>query len=243
MVDWKSGLKKVGSGMWKGAKIAAKETGKAVKKQSRKNEILNRMSSRQIKRMAKYHGIEPMTFFEERPTTEDYQNAIAMKMSLEKIIENARRMGIKVNDVVEMVEKDKMDDEFDDYKKRGMDDLVQEITTSIRKFKPVRRFKSEFPYQLELVGYLKSRFPSADIERQISSSRPDIVIGGVAIEVKGPTFRKDLDSIASKCMRYPQYFKRGLIVVLFNVQITQRYYDDWKKGLKSMFPEVVVIRI
>ena len=121
------------------------------------------------------------------------------------------------------------------------EELINQIVETIKEFRPARRYRNEFPYQIELVGYLKSKFPYADIEQQKGSSRPDIVIGNVAIEVKGPTRTQDLKTIADKCMRYYQHFE-GLIVVLFEVDVYEPRYEEWKRGLKNTFPNVRVIR-
>ena len=75
------------------------------------------------------------------------------------------------------------------------------------------------------------------------STRPDIITRGVAIEIKGPTSMRDLQTIADKCLRYPQYFPNGMICVLFNVSITDQLYFDWLNGMKRDFPDVKVIRI
>lgn len=80
------------------------------------------------------------------------------------------------------------------------------------------------------------------MEKQRGSSRPDIVIGGIAIEVKGPTRDKDLKTIADKCMRYSQYYKQGLIVVLFDTDVNPYMYKEWFEGLKKTHPQVVVIK-
>ena len=91
------------------------------------------------------------------------------------------------------------------------------------------------------MGYLKSKFSDADIEQQKGSSRPDIVIGDVAIEVKGPTKTRDLETVADKCMRYYQHFGE-LVVVLFEVEVSERRYGEWKRGMETTFPNVRIIR-
>jgi hypothetical protein len=78
------------------------------------------------------------------------------------------------------------------------------------------------------------------VEHQKDSSRPDIVIGDVAIEIKGPNNENGLRSIADKCLRYPLYFEKGLIIVLFDVKVTSRYIDDWRLGLQNKFPHVII---
>jgi len=102
--------------------------------------------------------------------------------------------------------------------------LINKVVDEIERFKPLRKYKNEFPYQIELVGYLKSTFPGADIEQQKGSSRPDIIIEDVAIEVKGPTRTQDLQTIADKCMRYYQHFGE-IVIVLFEVDVYEPRYD------------------
>ena len=110
--------------------------------------------------------------------------------------------------------------------------MINQVVEAIEEFKPARRYKNEFPYQVELVGYLKSKFPHADIEQQKGSSRPDIVVGDIAIEVKGSTRTQDLKTIADKCMRYYQHFGE-LVIVLFEVDVYEPRYEEWKKGIKK----------
>ena len=119
--------------------------------------------------------------------------------------------------------------------------MINQVVEAIEEFKPARRYKNEFPYQVELVGYLKSKFPHADIEQQKGSSRPDIVVGDIAIEVKGSTRTQDLKTIADKCMRYYQHFGE-LVIVLFEVDVYEPRYEEWKKGIKNTFPNVRIIK-
>lgn len=119
--------------------------------------------------------------------------------------------------------------------------LINQIISEIGDFQPAKKYQNEFPYQVELVGYLKAKFPHAGIERQKGSSRPDIVVGDVAIEVKGPTRTKDLQTIADKCLRYYQHFGE-LIIVLFEVDVYEPRYNEWKKGIENIFPSIKIIR-
>ncbi len=64
----------------------------------------------------------------------------------------------------------------------------------------------------------------------------------VAIEIiKGPTGRRKLNDVSNKLIRYPEHFKH-IIVVLFDVNVNERYYKEWYSGLTKKFPEVIVIR-
>ena len=119
--------------------------------------------------------------------------------------------------------------------------MINQIVSEINNFNPSRKYKNEFPYQIELIGYLKHKFPNADIEKRKGSSRPDIIVGDVAIEIKGPTRTRDLQTIADKCMRYYQHFGE-LIIVLFDVNVYEPRYNEWKKGINNTFSKVKIIR-
>lgn len=115
------------------------------------------------------------------------------------------------------------------------------VVDEIENFQPARKYGNEFSYQVELTGYLKSKFKGVDIEKQKGSSRPDIIIEDIAIEIKGPTRSKDLVTIFDKCGRYYQHFAE-LIIVLFETDVYGPRYDEWLKAIKNTFPRVKVIR-
>ena len=127
------------------------------------------------------------------------------------------------------------------YKKKAKRKLINQIIQNISHFKSFREYGEEFPYQIDLARYLKHYFHSTEIEVQRGSSRPDIVIDNIAIEIKGPTNNEDLRTLADKCMRYLQHFNK-LIIVLFEVCVTDEFYSDWEKILKKTFPEVILIK-
>ena len=105
--------------------------------------------------------------------------------------------------------------------------LFDKVVAEIEKLKlPKRQLKREESYHLSLYVWLKKSFPSAKIEEQRGGARPDISIDDIAIEVKGPTENPDLNSIANKCLIYPQYFPDGLILVLFDVNVVDRRYNE-----------------
>ena len=117
------------------------------------------------------------------------------------------------------------------------------VVAEIKKFKlPKRQLKIEESYHLSLYAWLKKSFSSAKIEEQRSGTRPDISIDDIAIEVKGPTKNPDLNSIANKCLIYPQYFPDGLIIVLFDVNVGNRRYNEWLEGMRRTHPDARVIR-
>ena len=113
----------------------------------------------------------------------------------------------------------------------------------IHKFEPIiENYPNELPYQIDLARYLMQYFPNTKVELQKGSARPDIIIDNIAIEIKGPTWENGLQTIADKCLRYPQYFERGFIIVLFDVKVTNRFLDDWSNGLKQKFPKITFLK-
>ncbi|MEM7821437.1 MAG: FeoB-associated Cys-rich membrane protein [Candidatus Aenigmatarchaeota archaeon] len=137
----------------------------------------------------------------------------------------------------EEVERWKKEDE----EAKEKESLFYRVVKEIEEFTPAKEeLRHEYNYQLNLHGWLKRTFPSAVIEKQKGSSRPDIVVDTIAIEIKGPTGRAELETIASKAMRYSHYYE-GLIVVLFELKVSPQYYQEWLEGLKRHFPNVRVI--
>ena len=127
--------------------------------------------------------------------------------------------------------------------KPAEDTLFQKVVEAIRNFEPSRRYRNEFGYHTELQGYLKSHFPDSRVELKTGSSRPDIVISDIAIEVKGPTTRRDLQTIPDKIIRYSRYYSK-IIIVLFEPKVNPRFLREWLKGLKEThFPRVKAIKI
>lgn len=115
------------------------------------------------------------------------------------------------------------------------------IIKIIRKFQPYRDYKRELPYQVDLARFLECKFKDVTLEEQRGSSKPDIIVkSDTAIEVKGPTKSHDLDTVASKCMRYCQHYE-NVIVVLFNLEVNEKYYLEWKLGMKDKFSNIEII--
>lgn len=119
--------------------------------------------------------------------------------------------------------------------------LFHRIIESVKKFEPSKKYGHEFGYHTELQGWLKSNFPSAKVELQTGASRPDIVIDNIAIEVKGPTDNRALDTLATKCLKYSHYYPH-LVIVLFEPIFSESNYSEIVKGIKKYFPSVEVIK-
>ena len=127
--------------------------------------------------------------------------------------------------------------------KKKYGDLFLSVINEINVFKPLLPdYENELPYHIDLARWLQAKFPMLKVELQRGSSRPDIVIEDIAIEIKGPTYEEGLQSIADKCLRYHHHFKK-MIVVLFDIQTkTSRFFNEWEEGLKKHFPDVMVIK-
>ncbi len=209
------------------------ETGNFVKVRLTKIDWIEysarKLSLDEIKKYAKSHQINIRDLEAEEKQMEISREEDYLKKK-EEI--NRRGPGEEFNDINDM---------FEDlsYSKEVFHNLID----SINLFQPLRYYNEEKFYQVELTGWLKSHFPNSfiDIEVQKGYSRPDIIVDNVAIEIKGPTSRQDLESIYGKCHRYLQDYP-SLIVVLFNVNVSEDRYQDWESGVKQHFPDVVILR-
>jgi len=119
--------------------------------------------------------------------------------------------------------------------------MINRVADAIRAYRPPKPLRDEYAYQMGLHGYLEHEFSGTQVEVQRGHSRPDLVIGDIAIEVKGPTDTMALQTVPDKAMRYMQKFKH-LVVVLFEPQFNEGRYNEWLQGMKFKFPEVIVIR-
>lgn len=127
---------------------------------------------------------------------------------------------------------------------RKMDEkaqLINRVAEAIKAYHPPRQLRDEYAYQMGLHGFLQNQFKEVEVEVQRGHSRPDIVIGDIAIEIKGPSDSVALMSVSDKAMRYMQHFKY-LIVVLFEPQFNEGRYQEWLRGMERTFSSVIVIR-
>jgi hypothetical protein len=248
----------IGRGMVMGIKKLVRYSKKKRQIRKWKDAILRRMKMSQLKKLCFEQKVSikktelredkngELYWKELNCTKRDLVSRLKNRSSLNTIISFAQRNNIRIKDVLTDREKKMREWELkslhDKVKKTGSNFLLQ-LEKAIRKFTPIRHYNKELPYQDTLASVLRERFPSTKIEVSRGSTRPDIVVRGVAIEIKGPTGMKDLQTIADKCLRYPQYYPRGMICVLFNVTVSDQLYTDWLKGMKRDYPEVIVIRI
>ena len=227
-----------------------------------KSKILQRMSQYQINKICLENNISTkktvirmndddddalFDFKKEKCTKDELISRIRKKLSLDMIMSYAKRGRVNVQDIRNEIDKTFSEWEIKELerqaKQNNYDEMLTEIERTIHKFKPFRRYEREYAYQDTLAAFLKSQYPNTKIEESRGSTRPDIFVNGIAIEVKGPTYVKDLQTIADKCLRYTQYFPQGLICTLFDVKVSKKFYDDWLKGMKMNFPDVRIVRI
>ena len=124
-------------------------------------------------------------------------------------------------------------------KLRSIEDpsLMDKIVREIELYQHPRNELKEYHYQIGLHGFLKHAIPTTEFELLRGSARPDIVVGNIAIEIKGPTRVQDLQTIADKIGRYLNQFDK-LIIVLFNVLVPTKYLNDYLNGTKLYKDEV-----
>jgi hypothetical protein len=120
--------------------------------------------------------------------------------------------------------------------------LQVNVENAIRNFKPGKRWQYERQYQDELYDWLKRDFPYiVEYEIQTGSSRPDLVIKDIAIEIKGPTGNRELDTLTTKFLKYSNYYP-NFIIVLFDCNFTEGHYNDIYNGIRKHCPNVRIIR-
>jgi hypothetical protein len=255
----KRGLVTVGKGIVKGTKKLVDASKKTMQIRRWKEDILRRMSMSHLKRLCfekkigtkknvlKEDGRTGDLYWKEYDCTKgDLVSRIKNRVQLDYIINYAKRNHVNIRDILRDINQKKTEWQIKDLNEKMREDgedFFKNLEKAILEFiTPRRYYNEEKYYQDTLASWLKSKFPDTDIEVSRGSTRPDIVVGGVAIEVKGPTFDKDLTTIPDKCVRYYQYFPSGMICVLFNVHVNQQRYNDWLKGMNEKHPEVLVIK-
>lgn len=247
MSDLQDGLKKIGIFAGKQiAKSAQNIVGSvkdSVKNSDRKKQILDKIYAPNLKKFARLRGIYPETFFDDEPTIDDWKDAIAENVSLEELIAFAKKNSINIRDVTDGIDEDKTrKDQKELEEDGGKSDEIKQVAKCIREFKPAGNGLNEAQFQVQLFQYLKRDFPQAEMESQRGSSRPDIEVNGIAIEIKGPTRDAELQTIADKLLRYPNRFPKGFIIVLFDVSVSSYRYEEWLRSVNEKYPNVEVIK-
>jgi len=198
-----------------------------------------------LRQTPRQRGLHPESLFNDRPTIDDYKDSIVSNLSLKELIEFARRKRIDIRDITNKIDEEMARKEQKELEKDiSLSDEFKKVAQCIRDFKPLKNYNSEYMFQAELTQYLRRDFPSTNIEIQRGSSRPDIDVNGIGIEVKGPTFDNDLITIPDKLVRYSQRFPKGIIVVLFDVRVNPHRYEELIHGIRNTrFPGLSNIEI
>ena len=226
--------------------------------------IIAEFSLRELKKMCLYFSIgEPaiprlnrdneLVFL--TPTYTDWTKHASKHIPLEKLKEYAKMHNKFPYKIAELEKKYKQErvKKYPDYEKNDGfipteisadscdNELLQELINTIGEYRPIKPFKNELLYHTNLYTYLCEKITGEiGFEEQRGSSRPDIVVGDIAIEIKGPTDRHGLMTIADKINRYSQYFDH-VIVVLFEVEVYDRYYHEWHEGIVNQYQNQVTI--
>ncbi len=119
--------------------------------------------------------------------------------------------------------------------------LISRVIDSIENFSPTKKWGNEDSYHKELLGWLKQPFPEIQYELQTGSSRPDLVIGMIAIEIKGPTDDNALNTLATKILKYSHYYE-NVVIVLFESSFSERNFKEITSGIEKTYSHVHVIR-
>ena len=122
-----------------------------------------------------------------------------------------------------------------DEEQRIKESFPYRVKEEINAFIPEKKFKHEDRYRDSLSGWLQRTFSQTVTEKQTRSSRPDIIIDNIGIEIKGPTTQEQLNTIPNKIMKYTDHYD-VLIIVLFDlvVPIHKHGYIDWKNGIDKL---------
>lgn len=114
------------------------------------------------------------------------------------------------------------------------------ITKEIIKFEPKFRYNFEWQYHEDLFNHLKIDYPHAKSEPLTNDIKPDITIGKIAIELKGPTRHIDLQSVYAKCFEYLTEYE-FLLIVLYDIRATAGQFQKFKSNVKRYFPRSYIV--
>jgi tetratricopeptide (TPR) repeat protein len=191
-----------------------------------------------------------------KPTREHWEEYVVESFKLSTLKDYARKKCKLSHEIIELEEKYREErlHKYPEYANKETtinsqgptgyydNELLQELIQVIKDYQPVKPFKNEFLYQTNLCTYLQGKIPGGiGFEVQKGSSRPDLVVGEIAIEIKGPTDHPGLKTIADKINRYSLHWEY-LIVVLFDVQVRDRLYNEWYESIMRKNEGVTIIR-
>jgi hypothetical protein len=118
-------------------------------------------------------------------------------------------------------------------RRKKQEEAFYRVVDTIKVFKYYPTFREERPYQAMLYGYLIGKGFEVKWEVGTGASRPDLVIEGIAIEVKGPTDSMALQTLSHKIMKYSNHY-RFLVVVLFDCICSKYTLDETLMGVAKM---------
>jgi len=226
-----------------------------------KNLIISEMKLHDLRKICVYYNIgAPSDIrtnsrgyrYRVRLTYDDWARHVFKNLELTKLREYARanyKLPSKIIEIEKEYKRERIqkypeyeqDNGTLSYRTDGENVLLHELTNKINEYQPIKPFRNEELYHTNLYTYLCEKIPGEiGFEVQRGSSRPDIVVGDIAIEIKGPTDNQGLITIADKINRYSQHFEH-IIVVLFEVQSLERFYNEWFEGIMRQYGDLVTI--
>jgi hypothetical protein len=118
-------------------------------------------------------------------------------------------------------------------RRKKREEAFYRVVGTIKSLDYTPTFREERPYQAMLYGFLKGKGFDVSYEVQTGASRPDLVVDGIAIEVKGPTDSMAMQTLSHKIMKYSNHYK-FLIIVLFDCICSKYTLDETLMGIAKM---------
>lgn len=258
-MGFKNVLKKIGKATLKGAERVAKNLEWNEEVESAKRRILSRFSVKQLERIAESEGISLYLLdipFEEpiRITSKKgIVDRIASNLSLEEVIDLARRYKVRYTDVVQRLEMvrerlfespESEEEEECEETLESEDEDIEKVIKAIKEFtlpKPVRREKE---LQGRLASWLASRFGSHAVKEDypFDEGEVDIVIwDSIAIELKIARGRQALKNLIGEVKTDRKFFDK-VVAVIFDAgrDVNLPFY---KEEIKDLGAKAVIIPI
>lgn len=116
---------------------------------------------------------------------------------------------------------------------KKQEEAFYRVVDTIKALKYYPTFREERPYHSMVYGYLIGKGFDVKWEVGTGGSRPDLVVDGVAIEIKGPTDAMALQTLSHKVMKYSNHY-HFLVVVLFDCICSKYTLDETLVGLAKM---------
>jgi hypothetical protein len=107
------------------------------------------------------------------------------------------------------------------------------LVDAIKSLNYIPTFREERPYHSMIYGYLIGKGFEVKWEVGTGASRPDLVVEGIAIEVKGPTDSMAMQTLSHKIMKYSNHY-HYLIIVLFDCMCSKYTLDETLMGIAKM---------